>query len=41
MYDDDMLKLIGYDLSPPFLGWVDMKSPLEYLRGDEGGKDLY
>lgn len=41
MYDDEMLKRIGYTLSAPFLGWVDLKHPLDALRGSTELKDLY
>jgi ectoine hydroxylase-related dioxygenase (phytanoyl-CoA dioxygenase family) len=40
-YDDQTLELIGYNLSPPFMGWVDIKHPLDYLRGNVGMTDLY
>ncbi|KAL2674357.1 hypothetical protein Neosp_012808 [[Neocosmospora] mangrovei] len=40
-YDDDTLELIGYGLSPPFLGWVDAMHPLDYLRGEKSFRDLY
>lgn len=41
MYDDAMLQRIGYSLSAPFLGWVDLKHPLDALRGTRELKDLY
>ncbi|CAO2652298.1 Nn.00g005810.m01.CDS01 [Neocucurbitaria sp. VM-36] len=41
MYDDKTLELMGYNLSPPFMGWVDIKHPLDYLRGTNGMADLY
>lgn len=41
IYDDKTLGLMGYSLSPPFLGWVDIKHPLDYLRGEVGLTDLY
>lgn len=41
MYDDAMLQKIGYTLSAPFLGWVDLKHPLDALRGSSELKDLY
>ncbi|EWG50096.1 hypothetical protein FVEG_09423 [Fusarium verticillioides 7600] len=40
-YDDDTLELMGYGLSPPFLGWVDAMHPLDYLRGEKSFRDLY
>lgn len=40
-YDEPTLELLGYNLSPPFMGWVDMKHPLEFLTGTESFKDLY
>lgn len=41
MYSDETLELIGYNLSPPFLGWVDVSHPLEYLRGQKKHGDIY
>lgn len=41
VYDDGMLKTMGYGLSAPFLGWVDLRSPLNSLRGETELKDLY
>lgn len=41
-YDDDKaLEVIGYNLSPPFLGWVDALHPLKWLRGDKSLTDLF
>ncbi|CAG9997141.1 unnamed protein product [Clonostachys byssicola] len=40
-YDQPTLELLGYNLSPPFMGWVEMKHPLEFLTGTESFKDLY
>ncbi|KAL6240650.1 hypothetical protein RBB50_012477 [Rhinocladiella similis] len=40
-YDDKALELIGYGLSPPFLGWIDAMHPLQYLRGTAEFKDLF
>ncbi|EXJ79519.1 hypothetical protein A1O3_07798 [Capronia epimyces CBS 606.96] len=45
MYDDDtILKLIGYDISAPFLGWINTGNPLTFLRPElaaKGKGDLY
>ncbi|EXJ85332.1 hypothetical protein A1O1_05696 [Capronia coronata CBS 617.96] len=35
MYDKETLKLIGYNLSAPFLGWVNQLPPLKVLFGAE------
>ncbi|KAM0545393.1 hypothetical protein ACHAPJ_011377 [Fusarium lateritium] len=40
-YDQKTMELIGYNLSPPFMGWVDLKHPLEHLQGANSFKDLY
>ncbi|CAI6089195.1 unnamed protein product [Clonostachys chloroleuca] len=40
-YDQPTLELLGYNLSPPLMGWVEMKHPLEFLTGRESFKDLY
>lgn len=39
--DEEMLKMLGYDLSLPFLGWVDVKHPLEYLTGNAVSGDMF
>ncbi|KAL4949051.1 hypothetical protein BDW69DRAFT_198403 [Aspergillus filifer] len=41
MYDDDTLARLGYSVSAPFLGWVDLKHPLDALRGEAKLRDLY
>ncbi|KAL7623797.1 hypothetical protein AAE478_005350 [Parahypoxylon ruwenzoriense] len=41
MYDDDMLQRLGYSVSAPFLGWVDLKHPLDAIRGESKLRDLY
>jgi hypothetical protein len=45
MYRDDreMLKLIGYDISAPFLGWTDKEKPMDHLFDPERRRkeDMY
>ncbi|KAL4789159.1 hypothetical protein BDV19DRAFT_383326 [Aspergillus venezuelensis] len=41
MYDDVILARLGYSVSVPFLGWVDLKHPLDALRGETKLRDLY
>ncbi|KAH8661731.1 phytanoyl-dioxygenase family protein [Ilyonectria robusta] len=33
-------KLLGYSVSAPFLGWVDLKDPIHVLNGETGTYDL-
>ncbi|KAL4909545.1 hypothetical protein BDW74DRAFT_187612 [Aspergillus multicolor] len=40
-YDDATLERLGYGVSAPFLGWVDLRHPLEALRGGTELRDLY
>lgn len=40
-YDDDMLKLIGYNLSRPFLGWIHGGNPLIALGRELPRGDMY
>lgn len=43
-YPEDLQKLIGYKVSNPFLGWVDLGDPRKALYGDDwkaSGGDLY
>jgi ectoine hydroxylase-related dioxygenase (phytanoyl-CoA dioxygenase family) len=35
MYAPEKLKVIGYDISKPYLGWVNHDTPLKVLLGDE------
>ena len=41
LYDDEMLKLIGYNLSAPFLGWVKEGHPLAALGRVQPLGDMY
>lgn len=41
LYDNDMLKLIGYNLSNPFLGWIKGGHPLRALGRDIPMGDMY
>lgn len=34
-YGLDVQRLIGYSVSKPFLGWVNLDDPLKVLYGDE------
>lgn len=34
-YPLDVQKLIGYSVSKPFLGWVNLDDPLKVLYGDD------
>ncbi|TVY32182.1 Dioxygenase [Lachnellula occidentalis] len=40
-YSDEMLKLIGYNLSAPFLGWVKEGHPLAALGREQPLGDMY
>lgn len=33
-YPDHILTLMGFEISKPFLGWVDMASPMAAIRRD-------
>lgn len=38
-YPDRILRIMGYEISKPFLGWVEMSSPSAYIRrGDKTQK---
>lgn len=39
--DEDMLKLIGYSLSAPFLGWIAQGHPLAALGKEKPKGDMY
>lgn len=41
LYDNDMLKLIGYSLSAPFLGWIKEGHPLAALGRPQPLGDMY
>ena len=41
LYDDTMLKLIGYNLSAPFLGWIKEGHPLAALGREQPLGDMY
>ncbi|KIW36459.1 uncharacterized protein PV06_11275, partial [Exophiala oligosperma] len=41
LYDDEMLKLIGYNLSAPFLGWIKEGHPLAALGRAQPLGDMY
>lgn len=34
-YPQDVQRLIGYSVSKPFLGWVNLDDPLKVLYGDD------
>ena len=45
-YTPEMQKMIGYSVSSPFLGWVNLDDPRKLVMTEEelkqeGGKDLY
>jgi hypothetical protein len=43
-YPEDIQKLIGYKVSHPFLGWLDLEDPRKALYGKDWkltGGDLY
>lgn len=33
-YSPDLQKLIGYSVSKPFLGWVNLEDPIKLLHSD-------
>lgn len=41
LHDDDMLKLVGYNLSNPFLGWIYGGHPLRALGREIPSGDMY
>lgn len=41
MYDVEKLKVFGWGISDPYLGWVDFKSPIEALGMVDVGLDNY
>lgn len=45
-YTPEMQKIIGYSVSNPFLGWVNLEDPRKLVMTEEelrqeSGKDLY
>lgn len=34
-YPQEVQRLIGYSVSKPFLGWVNLEDPLKVLYGDD------
>ncbi|KAJ9640122.1 hypothetical protein H2204_003347 [Knufia peltigerae] len=40
-YPSAVQALLGYDVSDPFLGWVDLKSPLEVCFGKQGSNGFH
>lgn len=40
-YDDEMLQIIGYNLSAPFLGWIKQGHPLAALGRQQPLGDMY
>jgi hypothetical protein len=34
-YPEHVQRKIGYELSQPYLGWVDLADPLAFLKGED------
>ncbi|RDW58275.1 hypothetical protein BP5796_12205 [Coleophoma crateriformis] len=40
-FPDRILRIMGYDISKPFLGWVDMSSPMTHIRREDAVSKVY
>lgn len=41
-FSPEIQKLLGYGVSAPFLGWIDLQNPRKVLLGDDtAGDDLF
>jgi len=41
LHGPEVLKLIGYDISRPFLGWIQTGNPMTALMGSAAKSDYY
>ncbi|KIW62456.1 hypothetical protein PV04_10629 [Phialophora macrospora] len=40
-HPEELQQFLGYGMSSPFLGWIDLKSPLKVLFGNENASDQF
>jgi hypothetical protein len=34
-YEEPIQRKLGYELSQPYLGWVNLADPLSFIKGEE------